>query len=82
MNNDKITISKATAERALFRLAEWLEWIDELGKETRADVIALDELIKALDAEAQYQAQIDERREQSRKLNEEYQARIKAEAGE
>jgi hypothetical protein len=82
MNNNQITISKATAERAMFRLGEWLEWIDELDSETRADVLALDELIKALDAEAQYQAQIDERRENARKANEEYQARIKAEAGE
>lgn len=46
-----ITISRATAERLLNRMADWLEYIDGLDYETRADIIALDELVRALDAE-------------------------------
>jgi hypothetical protein len=32
-------------------MSDWLEWIDRLDERTRRDVIALDELVKALDAE-------------------------------
>lgn len=54
MNKDKnetIEIKKATAWVALERLHDWLEYIDYLDDQTRRDVIALDDLIKALDAE-------------------------------
>jgi hypothetical protein len=53
-----------------------------MDKETRADVVALDELIKALDAEDSFQKEIEEKRENARQLNEEYQARKKETAGE
>lgn len=79
MNN--ITITEATARRALARLTDWLEWVEELDAETRADILALDELIKALDAEDEYQKAIEEKRETAQRLNAEYQARQKAEAG-
>ena len=55
MNKDKnetIEIKKATAWAALERLHDWLEYIEWLDDETRRDVIALDDLIRALDAEA------------------------------
>lgn len=80
---DNITITEATARRALARLTDWLEWVEDLDAETRADVLALDELIKALDAETEYEKMLEERRESARKANEEYHARKNAEsAGE
>jgi hypothetical protein len=55
MNKDKnetVEISTRTAWVALERLHDWLEYIEWLDDETRRDVIAMDELIRALDAEA------------------------------
>lgn len=55
MNKDKnetIEIKKATAWVALERLHDWLEYIEWLDDSTRRDVIALDDLIRALDAES------------------------------
>jgi hypothetical protein len=51
-NTEKIEISKTTAWVALERLYDWLEYIEWLDDETRRDVIALDELVRALDGEA------------------------------
>jgi hypothetical protein len=51
MNNEKVEISKTTAWAILEAMSDWLEWIDRLDERTRRDVIALDELVKALDAE-------------------------------
>jgi hypothetical protein len=79
MNNKQITITEATARRAMVRLSEWLEYPDDLTAETRADIIALDELIKALDAETEHQKTLDDRRAQMQRLNAEYQERQKAE---
>jgi hypothetical protein len=50
-NSDKIEITKTTAWVALERLYDWLEYIEWLDDETRRDVIALDELVRALDGE-------------------------------
>ena len=50
--NKKIEITKTTAWVALERLYDWLEYIEWLDDETRRDVIALDELVRELDAEA------------------------------
>jgi hypothetical protein len=63
MDNKQITITETTARRAMERLSDWLEWVEDLDAETRADILALDELIKALDAEAEYQKLLDEKRE-------------------
>lgn len=82
MNNKQITITEATARRAMLRLSDWLEWVEDLDAETRADILALDEFIKALDAEDEFQKAIEEKRETARRLNAEYQERMKAEAGE
>ena len=82
MNNKQITITESTARRAMLRLGDWLEWVEDLDAETRADILALDELIKALDAEAEFQKAIEEKRETAQRLNAEYQERKKAEAGE
>jgi hypothetical protein len=49
--NEKIEITKTTAWVALERLYDWLEYIEWLDDETRRDVIALDELVRALDGE-------------------------------
>jgi hypothetical protein len=82
MNNKQITITEASARRAMLRLSDWLEYPDDMTAETRADIIALDELIKALDAEDEHQKAIDERRANLQRLNAEYQERQKAEASE
>lgn len=49
--NETIEIKKATAWVALERLHDWLEYIEWLDDETRRDIIAFDDLIRALDAE-------------------------------
>jgi hypothetical protein len=82
MDNKQVTITETTARRAMERLTDWLEWIDEMDAGTRADVLALDELIKALGAEDEYEKMLQERRERAQKAHEEHQARKKAEAGE
>ena len=80
MNNETITISKATGKTTLRVLTMWLEYVEDLTAETRAEIIALDELIKALDAEESYQQKIEESRAEARRLNEEYQQRRAQEA--
>jgi hypothetical protein len=65
--NEKIEITTKTAWIALERLHDWLEWIDTLDDATRRDIIALDELVRALDAE-QYLA--DKNAEQQARLQE------------
>lgn len=57
---ETITISKKTAERLLHRMADWLEYIEILDAETRADVVALDELINALPDGDSHMAAIEE----------------------
>jgi hypothetical protein len=80
MNTETITISKTAGEATLRVLTMWLEYVEDLTAETRAEIIALDELIKALDAEESYQQKIEQSREQARRLNEEYQQRRAQEA--
>ena len=82
MNNKEITITETTARRAMERLTDWLEWIEDMDAGTRADVLALDELIKALGAEDEYEKMLQERRERAQKAHQEHQERKKAEAGE
>lgn len=48
---ETIELSKTSAWVALERLHDWLEYVEWLDDETRRDIIALDELVKALDAE-------------------------------
>lgn len=72
---ETITISRATAERLLNRMADWLEYIDGLDYETRADIIALDELVKALDAEEQLVQLEQQRRDELQRLHAEHAAR-------
>jgi hypothetical protein len=50
--NETIEIKKATAWVALERLHDWLEYIEWLDDETRRDITAFDDLIRALDAES------------------------------
>ena len=49
--NEKVEISTKTAWVALEFMHDYLEWIDRLDDETRRNVIALDELVRVLDAE-------------------------------
>jgi hypothetical protein len=50
-NTDKIELTTKTAWVLLERMLDWLEWIDRLDDGTRRNVIALDELVRELDAE-------------------------------
>lgn len=76
---NEITISRATAERLLNRMADWLEYIDGLDYETRADIIALDELVRALDGEEQLKTIEQKRREEIQQANKDWQERKAAE---
>jgi len=69
MNEDKnktVEISVKTAWVALECLHGWLEYIDCLDDATRRQIIALDELVQALDAESF----ITEERDKLRALHE------------
>lgn len=72
---ETITISRATAERLLNRMADWLEYIDGLDYETRADIIALDELVRAMDGEEQLKTIEQQRRDELQRLHAEHAAR-------
>lgn len=50
--NEVIELSKTSAWVALELLHDILDWVEFLDDETRRQVIALDELVKALDAES------------------------------
>lgn len=77
--DNTITITRQTAERLIERLADWLEYVDNLDYETRADIIALDELIRATDGEEILEAIQQRNREQVQRLNKEWQERKAAE---
>lgn len=49
--NEVIELSKESAWAVLKQLEEWLQWTDRLDADTRANIAAMDELVKALDAE-------------------------------
>ncbi len=74
-----ITITRETAERLIAKLADWLEYIDGLDYETRADIIALDELIRATDGEELLEAIQRRNREALAQANKEWQERKAAE---
>jgi hypothetical protein len=48
MNNEKITINKTTAVIAIQAISDFVEWTERFDKETRAQIIALDDLINAI----------------------------------
>ena len=74
-----VTISNKTAERLLRRMADWLEYIDGFDKETRADILALDELTNAMHNGQDILDQIqEEQRAEYRRLVAENQARKEA----
>jgi hypothetical protein len=81
MNNEQITLSKATAETILFHLTDYLYYTDTLDKETRALVIALDGLITALDYEENYRDKVREIESANMKMNEEWRAKQAEKAG-
>lgn len=76
---NRITITRETAERCIARLADWLEYVDSLDYETRADIIALDELIRAIDGEELLETIQHRQREEVARLNKEWQERKAAE---
>jgi hypothetical protein len=75
MNNETITISKTTAETILYHLTDYLYYIDGLDKETRAQIIALDELIAVLDYENEHRDKVKQIEDSNRRMNEELAAR-------
>jgi hypothetical protein len=81
-NTEKIEISITTAWIALERLHDWLEWIDELDAGTRRDIIALDELVRILDAEQFLTLKRDERHARMQEANQKHLESIKTKEGE
>jgi len=82
MKNEKVDISKETAATLLFHLTDYLYYTPYLDKETRALVIALDDLIIALDYEEEHRAKVKEIEDANIKMNAEFHARRAKEAGE
>ena len=80
---EQVTISKATALVLLDRMADWCEYTDTLCEHARRDIIALDELVRAIpngeellqDIEAR---QLEERREMMKRHEERQKAEAKA----
>jgi hypothetical protein len=75
MNNEKVEISKTTAETIIFFMTDYLYYTDTLDKETRANIAALDELITALDYEDEYRAKVEEIQNTNIKMNAEFHAK-------
>jgi hypothetical protein len=82
MNNETITISRKTAVRLFLHLTDYLYYIDNLDKETRDNVAALDELITALEYEDEHRAKVEEIENANIKMNQEFHARQAEKAGE
>jgi hypothetical protein len=70
MKNEKVEITTKTAWVALEFMHDYLEWIDRLDDETRRNVIALDELVRVLDAEQFLSDKWQKRQEEAARLNE------------
>jgi hypothetical protein len=71
--NEKVEISTKTAWVALEFMHDYLEWIDRLDDETRRNVIALDELVRVLDAEPFLTDKWFKAQEENARLNEMHQ---------
>ena len=85
MNTDNIEViqlTKSSAWALLKRIEEWLQWTDRLDAETRADIAAMDELVRALDAEEYLDQQWYARQAEHEKHLAAHKARQEAEAGE
>jgi hypothetical protein len=80
MNNEKITINKTTAVIAIQAISDFVEWTERFDKETRAQIIALDDLINATDYEQEYNQKVDQIREEMKNRQAEFEAR-KLESG-
>lgn len=70
MNNEKIEITKTSALTILEAMSDWLDWVDRLDAKTRAEIVALDELVKALDAEQHLSDKWQKQQEENARLNE------------
>ena len=75
--NETVNITTKTAWAALELMHDMLEWVEFLDDETRRQIIALDELVKALDAESFITGKRDEVITQRQKEWQEKQAEIK-----
>ena len=75
MNNEKITINKTTAVIAIQAISDFVEWTERFDKETRAQIIALDDLINATDYEQEYNQKLDQIREEMKNRQAEFEAR-------
>jgi hypothetical protein len=49
--NETVNITKQSAWACMELLTEILDWVEFLDEDTRKQIIALDELVRALDAE-------------------------------
>ena len=75
MKNEKITINKTTAVIAIQAISDFVEWTERFDKETRAQIIALDDLINATDYEQEYNQKLDQIREEMKNRQAEFEAR-------
>lgn len=71
----KITITRQTAETALRNLWQHHREIWVLDEETRAGIMALDELVKALEAEELMTVWEQKEQEEAQRMQAEYMAR-------
>lgn len=79
--NEVIKLTKSSAWALLKRIEEWLQWTDRLDADTRADIAAMDELVKALDAEEYLDKQWYARQAEHEKHTAAYKAKQEAEGG-
>lgn len=75
----KITITEQTAKVALRNLWYYNREVWQLDAETRAGIIAIDELVRELEAEELLEAWEIEERESAQRMQAEWQARKAAE---
>ena len=80
MNSETLTIKKTTAVIAIQVISDFVEWTERFDKDTRAQIIALDDLITALDYEQEYNERLDGINARMKQQQAEFQNR-KQEAG-
>ena len=71
---ETVTISRRSAEALLARMIDWCEYVEDISADTRADIIALDELVNVLDAEHIIEAKHAEEMQRRQRMWEEQKA--------
>lgn len=79
--NETIELTKGSAWALLERIEDWLQWTDRLDADTRRDIAAMDELVRALDAEEYLDKKWYERQAEHAAHMAQYHAKQEAEGG-